>query len=1155
MTDSPPSIGTAELQRVLSSADPAALLVPPRLLRRVIKQDCGIPGMGLQVPHRKSYVVGRETLLTIAERDELGLAAATELPPTIVLLGCPETWLAAHTRSQALLRYWRLLFHARIDQALNQQFADGKLTDAALREKVQRLGQVEFEEACQVLRQENFLLPPGDLRICFREFVALYLELKYFARHLLGRYFPAIEDPDRVEPIFAEVIDADSLFTATRPEGAPDPILYRAHLEAEEEREAAALTQGKPAPAHCLRLLARADKVAARGNVVRAALLRTRAAVIAPPDVLETARKGALADLDRLVNRLQSALELHDREAEEWRATLPALLGPAARGLWPPSARLLYDLQKVCVDYERDLYAVDLVEWVVSLGAKPIKRPVPLQSDVLLVKHLRNAAKRLGRANISEEDRRRLGILLRSAIHHCEERLREKLRPRLTDALEDVGFRPANYPEEVARKKIVEDVLDRVTERGFLTMGDLRDAISRNQLKLPDVGRPDTVLLGDQLIRLNRKLAVELDGVYHRGEIYLRWLQRLSSLFFGTQIGRWITLFLILPFGGAFAALVFAEEIFHLTQKVIAPEAAKATTEEHEGLALPPPEVTVPVVGLLGVFLLLLIHSPPFRTATWRGTKRAWRGLRAVLIDAPAAFFNLPAVRRFLSSRPVVLFRRYLLRPLASAALAAVVCRFFRAGGVLTGGISGTTFLIALGMFNSRFGRRMEEETTDWMARNWYWLRVDVLPGLLRLIMDFFKLILDRLDRIIYTVDEWLRFRSGDSRWTLVYKPVLGLVWFFLTYAIRVIINLFVEPTVNPIKHFPAVTVGAKLIAPFALEWTAAWTILLAPTLGHVLGKAMAWTLFVLIPGIFGFAVWEFKENWKLYRSNRSPVLRPVMIGHHGETMLRFMKPGFHSGTLPKLYAKLRKAERRDHGKALHRHQETLHHVKESIHHFVERELLLLLEGSKNWGGLRIRVGAMQVACGRVRVELCCPDLGDDGVWLAFEERSGWLVGEVTQPGWLSRLSVAQRDAFLAGLAGLYKLAGVMMVREQIEVCLPPGVSAYRVSAEGLVLWRGGDFSSSVVCDLRESEGAPVPGSSLTPLASADDCASLSAERVLFTRMPVAWDDWVAAWTRDQVGEPVALSSLGKVRLLPELPSEVSANGTRRNADWADWRG
>src|SRR5262249_34585330 len=152
----------------------------------------------------------------------------------------------------------------------------------------------------------------------------------------------------------------------------------------------------------------------------------------------------------------------------------------------------------------------------------------------------------------------------------------------------------------------------------------------------------------------------------------------------------------------------------------------------------------------------------------------------------------------------------------------------------------------------------------------------------------------------------------------------------------------------------------------------------------------IAGIVLLFLPGLGGFLVWEFKENWKLYRSNRSPVLAPVVIGHHGETMLRFMRPGFHSGTLPKLYAKLRKAERRQNGKALHRHQETLFHVKESVSHFVERDFVMLLEGSRGWGPARVHVGVLSAACNRVRVELCSPDLGDDSVWLAFEERSGW---------------------------------------------------------------------------------------------------------------------------------------------------------------------
>ena len=68
-------------------------------------------------------------------------------------------------------------------------------------------------------------------------------------------------------------------------------------------------------------------------------------------------------------------------------------------------------------------------------------------------------------------------------------------------------------------------------------MGNLRDAISRNDLKLPDLSEPRDFLRGDELLRADRKLALALDGVYRRGEFYLRWMQRLSSLAFGTRIG------------------------------------------------------------------------------------------------------------------------------------------------------------------------------------------------------------------------------------------------------------------------------------------------------------------------------------------------------------------------------------------------------------------------------------------------------------------------------------------------------------------------------------------------------------------------------------------------------------------------------------------
>ena len=74
-------------------------------------------------------------------------------------------------------------------------------------------------------------------------------------------------------------------------------------------------------------------------------------------------------------------------------------------------------------------YALDLVEWALSAGRKPIKRPLPSQRSVLVIKHLRNAAQRLTMARLSDSDRQHFGGLLQAALQQCEERLRARFRP------------------------------------------------------------------------------------------------------------------------------------------------------------------------------------------------------------------------------------------------------------------------------------------------------------------------------------------------------------------------------------------------------------------------------------------------------------------------------------------------------------------------------------------------------------------------------------------------------------------------------------------------------------------------------------------------------------------------------------------------------
>ena len=112
------------------------------------------------------------------------------------------------------------------------------------------------------------------------------------------------------------------------------------------------------------------------------------------------------------------------------------------------------------------------------------------------------------------------------AVAGSKRRLRESMRPVIQETLEACGWKAGNVPEAIACRKMVEELLDKVEEIGFLGMSDLRDAVARNQLKLGDLSNPVELLSGDRLLKTDKALATELPGVYRRGEFYLRELQR-----------------------------------------------------------------------------------------------------------------------------------------------------------------------------------------------------------------------------------------------------------------------------------------------------------------------------------------------------------------------------------------------------------------------------------------------------------------------------------------------------------------------------------------------------------------------------------------------------------------------------------------------------
>jgi hypothetical protein len=137
-------------------------------------------------------------------------------------------------------------------------------------------------------------------------------------------------------------------------------------------------------------------------------------------------------------------------------------------------------------------------------------------------------------------------------------------------------------------------------------------------------------------------------------------------------------------------------------------------------------------------------------------------------------------------------------------------------------------------------------------------------------------------------------------------------------------------------------------------------------------------------------------------------------------------------------------------------------------------------------------------------------------------------MAEVQRPGWLGRLNPTQLAAFRTALAGLYKLAGAALVREQIEACLPPR-TPFVVNDRGLIVYPGSDYTKEEVYPL-------LPANGEAPNGPVNGERSLPLERLLYSCTPIPWQDWVAAWESDRQGKPPDLAFLHPVRLLP-LPA------------------
>ena len=1078
-TDNP--MTSEELAAAIRAVDPQAVLAPRHVIRRVIRSHRGITGLWRSTPHRKTYVIQGEEIGRYADPEEFDLPSDHAWPARVLLIERPQPRRMRLATPQDLLRdAWRLLYHARLDAHTAELVATGRLTLEAAQRRWDQLSPAVRDEVRGVLESERFLLLPVDTLAVYREFLAVVLELKRFVPRALPVYFPSVEDWDMVERLLGADVDAEGLFWSSRPAGASLPALPLEEPVANEGARPAPAVVAGVSSAHAQRWSQRAERASKLGNHARAAMFRIRAAAGGggPGD-------GEREELRLLAARLSSALGIAGGEGLV--DALAATLEPQAEDWSRPGARVLYDLQALCVDVEREAWRFDFWRWMFSLGRSPLRRPLPRLRRVAMLRHLRGALDRLGREGVPEAARTALTAILEPCLEPLEQAVRDELRPAIRKAMDEGGLAPRDVEETIARDKLVEELLDRAVEHRFVSMADVRDAVSRNDLKMPDVPGVWSFLSGDPLLRVDQSLARELDGVYRRGEVYRRLPQRLSSLAFGTPVGRFLTRNVAIPYLGAYVLLEGLQHVVHIFVKPppapaataaplanAAEAAAPAAAEAPELLATAQaattaPDVAIPEAGgihlttpltvfVVGTLILWLMQHGAIRRLLFSLLRWLLRKFQGIVIDLPSEMMRQPIVQHIVNNRAARVLTRFLIKP---AFFGGVVWYTGHSAG-LDPGVSLRTALViffALNLlYNTRLGRAVDEHTSERLMRLWRWLGVDLAWGLLRLIADAFRAALHAFETLLYHMDEWLRFRPGDGRGSLAVKLVLGGLWFAVAYFAGFVVTLLIEPQINPIKHFPVVTVSHKVL----LSLMPVFIDLLAPLFNGDRAQAtvVIGSVIFLIPGIFGYLAWELKENWRLYRANRPPEPGPVIVGSHGETMLSLLRPGFHSGTVSKAYARLRRAERkrawRDPARTERRQHHTLHHAQTAVQRFIERELLHRIELVHGPNSPRLAVRRVGLGPFAITADLAPADAdtpqghpthhATDATPLNTPAtlRLRWALDgdalrlEVDQPGWLSLVPAEQARAFAQGLLTFLPKSHAVASPRAAEQLVPP---------------------------------------------------------------------------------------------------------------------
>jgi hypothetical protein len=661
----------------------------------------------------------------------------------------------------------------------------------------------------------------------------------------------------------------------------------------------------------------------------RYALLAGEAAAGDPVVAHLDARQWAVAEA--FGNFLAVTWRIPRASSEDLSELIARLLGE--RGDAGRKAQALLDrLETVLLEGRASYFRWSLLSW---LAGGRLRQVLPFQGTLKALAALQGARELVDALPWPQTALDRLATPLVSLTERIGQQFEETLRPRLRDALHAAELVPEGPEGHLAAQRLSGAMAGLIRRRQHLKFSDVRDLLNQDLVALPDLSLEE-LWRGDRLGRFDRAAHTRLPGVYQRGEPYVKGLQRLSSPVFGTRAGRMVLRGLALPGIASWGLLELTVLIGGLF-----------------GLDLAGLDLTGPAAILtLATVLSITTNTRRGRALGGRLWRRFLALMRLLFVSGPTRLFRWRPVRRLLALPPLRRLWERLLLPTGVGAvpLFPVALLWWLAvpagpGAAAWVAVLALAFAIGTLLRETTEGRRRLDDLVTGLLRLKDRLRHERILDLITPVMDLFKGMTRAFAAGLHRIRTRLSPRFGESAQTTLLKGLAALPWAVCEAVIRFYGVVLIEPQVNPVKHFPAVTLGHKLMLPFLPALSGSLHDGLSSFLPGLLVLPLVGATIALLPGVFGFLFWELKEDWGLYCANRSRAVPPARIGPHGETLTRLLRRGLHSGTLPRAFDGLRDElnrqirEESPEPKRLARATAPVLESHDAIRHFAEQEL------------------------------------------------------------------------------------------------------------------------------------------------------------------------------------------------------------------------